>query len=213
MVEWHVLIAGEQKGPIHEDDLRELLKERQVDQRSYAWRDGMKDWARLGDIPEFEELAQSVGDASWRIVTPIEHSNQSSVRAPEPPSSMPEPTQAIDRRVLEEAIAKTQRPTENLVEELKTQLAKKAEPLPASSPEPAASVPEVQPENVQAETGKDSESAPLVDDTNLDSDFDDQLDASAKPTATAEPTAAFFIPLDAIPPIDVIPPRAILLLR
>ena len=70
MVQWFVILSGTQKGPIPGQDIIELLRHNHVDRRSYAWRDGMNEWARLGSIPEFADLANNVGDANWRLISP-----------------------------------------------------------------------------------------------------------------------------------------------
>ena len=71
-VDWFVIIAGKQVGPMDEAEVIDRLKRREIDRRSYAWREGMPEWLRLEAVEHFKELAEQVGDASWRIVTPIE---------------------------------------------------------------------------------------------------------------------------------------------
>lgn len=71
-VDWFLIIAGKQIGPMAEAEVEERLKRREIDRRSYAWREGMPEWLRLESIDNFKDLATQVGDASWRIVTPIE---------------------------------------------------------------------------------------------------------------------------------------------
>ena len=71
-VDWFLIIAGKQVGPMSEAEVEERLKRREIDRRSYAWREGMAEWLRLEAIENFKALANEVGDASWRIVTPIE---------------------------------------------------------------------------------------------------------------------------------------------
>ena len=91
-VDWFLIIAGKQVGPMNEAEVEERLKRREIDRRSYAWREGMPEWLRLESIENFQALANEVGDASWRIVTPIEPAYPES-GAPETPSdetSVPE---------------------------------------------------------------------------------------------------------------------------
>ena len=73
-----------------EAEVEERLKRREIDRRSYAWREGMPEWLRLESIENFQALASEVGDASWRIVTPIEATYPES-GAPEKPNDEPRP--------------------------------------------------------------------------------------------------------------------------
>ena len=84
-VDWFLIIAGKQVGPMSEAEVEERLKRREIDRRSYAWREGMPEWLRLESIENFQALASEVGDASWRIVTPIEATYPES-GAPEKPN-------------------------------------------------------------------------------------------------------------------------------
>ncbi len=54
--QWFVAIAGEQKGPLTERQLLELISAGTVTSRNYAWSAGMSDWARFGDIPAAAHL-------------------------------------------------------------------------------------------------------------------------------------------------------------
>lgn len=84
-VDWFLIIAGKQVGPMSEAEVEERLKRREIDRRSYAWREGMPEWLRLESVENFQALANEVGDASWRIVTPIEATYPES-GAPEKPN-------------------------------------------------------------------------------------------------------------------------------
>ena len=83
-VDWFLIIAGKQVGPMSEAEVEERLKRREIDRRSYAWREGMPEWLRLESIENFQALANEVGDASWRIVTPIEPPTPKVVRQRRP---------------------------------------------------------------------------------------------------------------------------------
>ncbi len=72
--EWFVLINGKQDGPLTANEVLKMFSDGKIDKRTYAWRDGMADWLRLGTVPEFSDIAQKAGDASWRVVRPIEES-------------------------------------------------------------------------------------------------------------------------------------------
>lgn len=66
--EWFVLLSGKQEGPFSVSKVQEKLEQKVIDKRSFVWKNGMKDWQRLGDVAIFRELAQQSGDAAWRVV-------------------------------------------------------------------------------------------------------------------------------------------------
>lgn len=43
------------QGPVTKQKLEELFSEAQVSAFSLGWRQGLKDWTPLGDIPELED--------------------------------------------------------------------------------------------------------------------------------------------------------------
>jgi len=99
-VDWFLIIAGKQVGPMSQSEVQERLKRREIDRRSYAWREGMPEWLRLEAIDHFKDLALQVGDASWRIVTPIDapYPDQPTDDAepkPPAPTSQPEPEPTV----------------------------------------------------------------------------------------------------------------------
>ena len=55
---WHVVIDGEQVGPLTEADLGARVKRGQIAADSFVWRDGFGDWQRLSAVGE---LANIVG--------------------------------------------------------------------------------------------------------------------------------------------------------
>jgi predicted Zn finger-like uncharacterized protein len=54
---WHVVINGEQVGPLQPDEIRAKFHAGEIDAESYAWREGFGDWQRLASIDEFRDLA------------------------------------------------------------------------------------------------------------------------------------------------------------
>jgi predicted Zn finger-like uncharacterized protein len=94
-VEWYVLVGGKQRGPMGAPSVIEMLTNNEIDKRTYVWRDGMEAWERLGEVTEFGDLAQRVGDAAWRVMAPLDdHSASAS-------------TVAMDMRQLREQIQRT----------------------------------------------------------------------------------------------------------
>jgi predicted Zn finger-like uncharacterized protein len=51
--EWFLAIKGQQAGPMGAEDVRAKLLSGEAELRTYAWCEGMGDWKRLSDIPEF----------------------------------------------------------------------------------------------------------------------------------------------------------------
>ena len=47
---WHMVVAGEQVGPMTGAEVRARFAAGEVDAETYAWRDGFGDWLRLGSI-------------------------------------------------------------------------------------------------------------------------------------------------------------------
>ena len=70
---WFLLIGGEQIGPVSRERVLFMLQEREIDRRTYAWKEGMADWIRLESIDTFKSEAENAGDARWRVVAPIEN--------------------------------------------------------------------------------------------------------------------------------------------
>jgi predicted Zn finger-like uncharacterized protein len=104
-VEWFVLVGGKQQGPFGTERVRRLLKEQKVDKRTYAWREGMGDWLRLGVVPEFENLANEAGDATWR--GDAKAAKKPAAAAAAAPSGEPtKETVAMDAGHLREQLAK-----------------------------------------------------------------------------------------------------------
>lgn len=54
MDQWYYDEAGEQRGPVSENEIKALLTSRKVSSNTLVWRDGMTQWTPLGSIPSFE---------------------------------------------------------------------------------------------------------------------------------------------------------------
>lgn len=74
--EWYVLIGGKQKGPVSHDSVLRLLKEREIDARTYMWKDGMGDWKRMGTLEAFSDACAHAKDATWRVVKAVNPKNK-----------------------------------------------------------------------------------------------------------------------------------------
>jgi hypothetical protein len=55
--EWFLHMNDTQYGPVHREEIERLLHLGRVPAGALAWKDGMKDWSALSQIPEFKGLA------------------------------------------------------------------------------------------------------------------------------------------------------------
>jgi predicted Zn finger-like uncharacterized protein len=61
---WHLVIDGEQVGPISDADVRTKIERGEVKADTYTWKEGFADWVKLSAVPEFAGLvAEEVSGA------------------------------------------------------------------------------------------------------------------------------------------------------
>ncbi len=61
---WHLVIDGEQVGPISDADVRTKIERGEVKADTYTWKEGFADWVKLSAVPEFAALvAEEVSGA------------------------------------------------------------------------------------------------------------------------------------------------------
>jgi predicted Zn finger-like uncharacterized protein len=60
---WHIVVDGEQVGPLSASDIRARLSRGEVSGDTYIWREGMADWLKLSTVPEFLESGQPLDDS------------------------------------------------------------------------------------------------------------------------------------------------------
>jgi predicted Zn finger-like uncharacterized protein len=53
---WHLVIDGEQVGPIADADVRTKIERGDVKGDTYTWKEGFADWVKLSAVPEFAGL-------------------------------------------------------------------------------------------------------------------------------------------------------------
>ena len=65
---WHLVIDGEQVGPIADADVRTKIERGEVKGDTYTWKEGFADWVKLSAVPEFAGLVAEDEDAAcpWR---------------------------------------------------------------------------------------------------------------------------------------------------
>lgn len=53
---WHLVVDGEQVGPLSDAEVRARLARGEVTGENYVWREGFSDWLRLATVPEFADV-------------------------------------------------------------------------------------------------------------------------------------------------------------
>jgi predicted Zn finger-like uncharacterized protein len=53
---WHIVVDGEQVGPIPEADVRSRIERGEIKADTYTWKEGFTDWVKLSAVPEFADL-------------------------------------------------------------------------------------------------------------------------------------------------------------
>jgi predicted Zn finger-like uncharacterized protein len=61
---WHLVIDGEQVGPIADADVRTKIERGEVKGDTYTWKEGFADWVKLSAVPEFAGLVAGGEDVS-----------------------------------------------------------------------------------------------------------------------------------------------------
>jgi predicted Zn finger-like uncharacterized protein len=54
---WHLVVEGEQVGPLPEAEIRARLGRGEINGETYIWKEGLADWLKLGTVPEFADAA------------------------------------------------------------------------------------------------------------------------------------------------------------
>ncbi len=55
---WHLVVDGDQVGPVPESDIRGRIERGEINAETYVWKEGFADWLKLSAIPEFASLVQ-----------------------------------------------------------------------------------------------------------------------------------------------------------
>jgi predicted Zn finger-like uncharacterized protein len=65
---WHIVVDGDQVGPISEADVRSRIERGEIKGDTYTWKEGFTDWVKLSAVPEFADI---VASASAPTVDPF----------------------------------------------------------------------------------------------------------------------------------------------
>src|SRR5258708_5773577 len=52
---WHLVVNGDQVGPLPDADVRERITRGEVNAETYVWKDGFTDWVKLSTVTEFAD--------------------------------------------------------------------------------------------------------------------------------------------------------------
>src|SRR5262249_27391759 len=66
---WHLVVDGEQVGPIPESEIRGKVERGEITGETYVWKEGFADWLKLSAVPDFAELF-ATGVGSGPTITP-----------------------------------------------------------------------------------------------------------------------------------------------
>jgi predicted Zn finger-like uncharacterized protein len=54
---WHIVVDGEQVGPLSVSDIRARLSRGEINGDSFIWREGMADWLKISNVPDFADAS------------------------------------------------------------------------------------------------------------------------------------------------------------
>src|SRR5438552_3141453 len=61
---WHLVVDGDQVGPLAEAEVRARLSRGEISAENYVWKEGFADWLRLVDVPEFADIGAAAASPS-----------------------------------------------------------------------------------------------------------------------------------------------------
>ncbi len=53
---WHIVVEGEQVGPIPDADVRGRIERGEIKGDTYIWKEGFADWLKISTVPEFSDM-------------------------------------------------------------------------------------------------------------------------------------------------------------
>jgi predicted Zn finger-like uncharacterized protein len=56
---WHLVVDGDQVGPVPEADIRARIERGEINAETYVWKEGLADWLKLSAVPEFAHLVSA----------------------------------------------------------------------------------------------------------------------------------------------------------
>lgn len=69
--QWHVVVQGEQQGPLTTEKIGELITSGAIDWDAYVWQEGYDDWKSARDVPELVSALQMPDAAPAEQAAPV----------------------------------------------------------------------------------------------------------------------------------------------
>jgi predicted Zn finger-like uncharacterized protein len=88
---WHVVVDGEQVGPLSESEVKEKLRANQIDAETLVWKEGFADWTALSSVPELTVLQSKAGSSDSRSAVQEPAHPAVSARTAVPSTASPDP--------------------------------------------------------------------------------------------------------------------------
>lgn len=89
---WHVVVDGEQVGPLTEAEVKEKLHANQINAETLVWKEGLADWTALSTVPELAALQSKGRSSGGRAVVnePVRPAASSKLTFPSTASPSPD---------------------------------------------------------------------------------------------------------------------------
>jgi predicted Zn finger-like uncharacterized protein len=68
---WHIVVEGEQVGPLSEVDIRGRLARGEISAETYIWKEGLADWVKIATLSEFADGAQAAANGASPAANPF----------------------------------------------------------------------------------------------------------------------------------------------
>jgi predicted Zn finger-like uncharacterized protein len=75
---WHIVVEGEQVGPLSASDVRARLSRGEITGESFIWREGLADWLKISSVPDFADA----GGGDDEVGTPFPAQSPTTVYPP-----------------------------------------------------------------------------------------------------------------------------------
>src|SRR5262245_54082280 len=67
---WHLVVDGDQVGPVPEAEIRAKLERGEINGETYVWKEGFADWLKLSSVQEFAGLTGGMPAATADAAAP-----------------------------------------------------------------------------------------------------------------------------------------------
>ena len=70
---WHVVVDGEQVGPLNEDGVKDRLRQGKINSDTLVWKEGFADWMQLSTVPELAAILARITHHPVAVAKPAAH--------------------------------------------------------------------------------------------------------------------------------------------